>query len=723
ALTDYDATSVAEICRRLDGLPLAIELAAARVRAMSPAEIVNGLNDRFQLLTGGARTAVPRQQTLRASVDWSHTLLTEPERTLFRRLAVFRGGFDVDAAHAVCGDESEAFETLDGLAQLVDKSLVTADDHCRATRYRLLETVRQYALEKLGESGEADAVRARHRDYYTAMAVLLDAPGRDDYKRRLEQAETEIDNLRGAFTSSRDDADPATAMTLASSLQPLWLARRVREGHSWLEAALAGAGSEDLRIPAAVRARALADLATLDVWFDIVGGLARAREALAIARDLDDPTLVVRALTACLFVAGYGYNAEMAEPYFTEAIGLARSLDDRRRLCHVLTRQAETAIVQGNPSPARMAAEEGLDLAEVIGDVASARECRINLAWALLIQGDLRGALAQAGMLLASAYADHDQFLLPSGHQCRSTALVGIGDLDAARVAADAALDSAADIGGFFLGLGHSAVAYVAVASGDLTEAGAAGEAAWGYLKFLPQLGAAQRAFNGVEVVLASGDLDTARTWADEAVSVAAGWQLIVALTVRARIERAAADPTRAAGDAHAALDLAAEIGAFLTVPNIVEVLAELGVDAGDDPRRAARLFGAADAMRERSGPVRFAVHQTDYDDAATALRNMMSDSDFDTAWTEGAALSTDEAIAYARRGRGDRGRPATGWDALTPAERDVVRLVGEGLTNRAIAARLFVSPRTVQSHLTHVFTKLGLSSRVQLAQEATRHA
>ena len=166
-----------EICRRLDGVPLAIELAAARVRALSLAEILDSLHDRFRLLTGGARTAVRRQQTLRASVDWSHALLTEPERVLFRRLAAFIGGFDLDGAQSVCGGgDVERYQVLDQLALLVDKSLVVADESGSRTRYRLLETMRQYALEKLGESGEADVVRTRHRDHYTAMAAMLDAP-------------------------------------------------------------------------------------------------------------------------------------------------------------------------------------------------------------------------------------------------------------------------------------------------------------------------------------------------------------------------------------------------------------------------------------------------------------------------------------------------------------------------------------------------------------------
>ena len=282
-----------EICRRLDGMPLAIELAAARVRALSLGEILDGLRDRFQLLTGGARTAVHRQQTLRASVDWSHALLSEDERVVLRRLAVFLGGFDLDAAQAVAGGgELQRFQVLDFLALLVDKSLVVADNSGGTTRYRLLETVRQYALDKLAESGEADAARSRHRDYYTALGALLDRPTATDYERHLEQAETEIDNLRAAFAWSREHSHIELALTLASSLQPLWLARgRTREGWAWFDTALTDDVAHDLEVAAAVRARALADSALLDTWADAGTSADRAQQALVIARELDDPAV------------------------------------------------------------------------------------------------------------------------------------------------------------------------------------------------------------------------------------------------------------------------------------------------------------------------------------------------------------------------------------------------------------------------------------------------
>jgi DNA-binding CsgD family transcriptional regulator len=223
------------------------------------------------------------------------------------------------------------------------------------------------------------------------------------------------------------------------------------------------------------------------------------------------------------------------------------------------------------------------------------------------------------------------------------------------------------------------------------------------------------------EVALAAGDADAARRCADDAVAVAKGWYLVESLTTRARVALRTGEWARADRDAHDALALAAELRAHLEVPDILECLAvsEAGAGSFDE---AARLLGAADAARSRMGAVRLAVHQADYNTAVATIRTTLGDDEFDQAWANGAGLSTDEAIAYVRRGRGERKRPPTGWAALTPTERDVVRLVSEGLANKDIASRLFVSPRTVETHLTHVYTKLGLKSRVQLVQQAARH-
>jgi predicted ATPase/class 3 adenylate cyclase/DNA-binding CsgD family transcriptional regulator len=724
AVSDDNAATVTEICARLDGVPLAIELAAARVRALSLAEILDSLHDRFRLLTGGARTAVRRQQTLRASVDWSHALLTEPERVLLRRLAVFLGAFDLDAAQAVAGGGDVArYQVLDQLTLLVDKSLVVADDSGGRTRYRLLETVRQYALEKLGESGEADAVRSRHRDHYTSMAALLDAPAGGDYEQRLTQAEIEIDNLRAAFGWSRENFDVEPALALASSLQPLWLSRgRLREGLTWFDTALADDNAHHAGVAAAVFARALADRAMLGLWVGVAAADSpdQAQQALAIARDLDEPALLARTLTACGIITGF-FDAEAAWAYLAEAIVLARALGDPWRLSQILAYQAAAARAAGDPLAMRAASEEGRDLADTIGDRYNSRQCRVNVGVAQIYQGDLAGAVAQFAAVAAEADAVHDEMFRVESLAYQGVALAYQGDIAAARAAADAAIEAAAELGGIPACLGYGALAVAAQAAGDAATARGATEAAWPHVSALPAFAGVLRTFKAV-AALAGGDLVAARRCAGDAVSTTTGVHLMQALTARARVAIAAGEPEQAERDAHDALARTAELEAYLFIPDILECLAAVAGEAGSH-REAARLFGAAHAIRERIGSVRFKVWDAGYEASVAVPRNALGEQDFDSAWAEGAALSTEEAIAYAQRGRGQRKRPTSGWASLTPTERDVVRLVSEGLANNDIATRLFVSPRTVQTHLTHVYTKLGLTSRVQLVQEAARHA
>jgi predicted ATPase/class 3 adenylate cyclase/DNA-binding CsgD family transcriptional regulator len=722
AVTDDNAPALAEICRRLDGVPLAIELAAARVRALSLAEILDSLHDRFRLLTGGGRTTVPRQQTLRASVDWSHALLTEPESVLFRRLAAFVGAFDLDGAQNVCGGgDVERFQVLDQLTLLVDKSLVVADDGGGSTRYRLLETVRQYAREKLGESGEADAVRARHRDHYTEMAALLDAPAGGDYEQRLRQAEIEIDNLRAAFAWSRENSAVELAMQLASSLQPLWLARgRLREGLVWFDAVLADLNAQQPEVAAATCARALSDKAVLDAWAGI-NSVHDAQHALEIAREVDEPALLARTLTACGFIAGLGYNAEVARACFAEAIGLARAVDDRWRLSQILALQAQDAHIAGDPLAVRAAGEEGRDLADAIGDGYHSRLCRIYLGTAQMRSGGLAEATTQFGEMAAEAEAAHDEISRVTILGAQSLALAYRGEAAAARAVAEATLKGGAELGGRFAVWGHIALGFQALAAGDGAALHEAREAANQHMTVVGGvLAALARIWNG-EAALADRDLAAARRWADEAVSTTTGWWLMSALSTRARVAIAAGEPDQAERDAHEALALGAETKAYLHIPDILECLAVLASEAGSH-REATRLFGAAHAIRERIGAVSFKVWDAGSVASVAAVCDALGEKDFESAWAEGAALSTEEAIAYVQRGRGERKRPASGWASLTPAERDVVRLVSEGLANNDIATRLFVSPRTVQTHLTHVYTKLGLTSRVQLAQETARH-
>jgi predicted ATPase/class 3 adenylate cyclase/DNA-binding CsgD family transcriptional regulator len=712
-VTELNTNTVTEICRRLDGMPLAIELAAARVRSLSLDEIVGSLHDRFRLLTGGARTAVRRQQTLRASVDWSHALLTEPERVLFRRLSAFMGGFDLDAAQAVAGaTEIERFQVLDQLSLLVDKSLVVAESSSGRTRYRFLETVRQYALERLGESGEADHIRIAHRDHYLAMAVGLDTPALAR-KWTVEQAELEIDNLRAAFVWSLESGGAAKAVEIASSLQALWLMRgRIQEGLAWLEAALEREPTGD---PVA-RARALADKAVLDGWVG-VNMTADAEEALAVARRVDDPALLIRALYACGSAAVY--DVEAAQRYFNEAIGIARVLGDRWRMSQILGRQAHAAFVAGDPVTTIAIAEEGRDLAEAIGDRFESRQCRFRIAGALCFQGEFSNAILMLRELLAETEADHDVMLRVSVLLTLGHAEAYHGEHDSAKASAAAAIDAAAELGDFYVGAGSTALVVAALAAGDSALAAKATEAAlqgMGDQSGPTILNSAYFA----QAALAHGDIDDAGRWADDAVAGTTGFYRAVALTTRARLAVARNEPEQAERDAHEALECIVGVKAYIGTPDILELLAGLHRDAGRH-LEAARFLGAAARIR-RAGEVRFKVFDADYATTEAAVRDALGDSDFDAAWAEGAALSIDEAIAYAQRGRGERKRPSMGWGSLTPTELDVVRLVGEGLPNKDIATRLFVSPRTIQSHLRHVYGKLEVATRVQLAKEVARH-
>jgi predicted ATPase/DNA-binding CsgD family transcriptional regulator len=721
-LRDDDFAVVSEICRRLDGMPLAIELAAARVRALSVQDILDGLRDRFRLLTGGSRKAVRRQQTLKASVDWSHEMLTEPERVVFRRLAAFAGDFDLDAAQAVAaaGDVGR-FQVLDLLTLLVDKSLLSAESTSGRARYRLLETVRQYAMDKLSESGEADAVRSRHRDYYTAMTARLGAPVGGEYQRLIKQAEAEIDNLRAAFAWSRERNDIDAALRLACSLQPLWLMRgRVQEGLSWFNDALTEQIRSDQIFDVAVHLSAVADKTVLDAWTVNIPGVGQLDQALTMARDLDDPALLLRVLVSCVGAAAF--DAEAAYPYIDEALGLARRLDDQWRLCQILGWKANIAILAGDPISARAAGEEGHSLAEAVGDTFISRMCRYwGPAMASYQQGKLDEGIERLRALLdeAEAYGDVMHALL--ARIGLAHAYVWTGDPATGRRQAEAAIEAASALGPFLEPWAYAPLAFAALAAGDLTAAAEACECAWRRISAQPET-AITNVIPMAELELARGDLCAARKWADADVTVMKGWHLARALAIRARVAMAQGDVSQADEDLNGALARVADHEAYQIAPDTFEVLGELACKAGDH-RNATRFFGAASAMRKRMGLVRLQIHDATYETSVALVGETLGEKDFDALWSQGAALSIEEAIAYAQRGRGERKRPSSGWASLTPTELNVIRLVTEGLGNKEIAARLFVSHRTVQTHLTHVYTKLGLTSRVQLAQEAARQS
>lgn len=717
ALTDGNVEAVTEICRRLDGMPLAIELAAARMRALSAADIRDSLHDRFQLLTGGALSAVRRQQTLRASVDWSHSMLTDSESVLFRRLGVFAGGFDLEAAVAVCGGEGvQRYQVLDQLTLLVDKSLVQADNIADRARYRMLETIRAYAVEKLSESGEADAVRNRHRDYYRVLAAELDIPTRNNFRRSVARVEADIDNLRAAFAYCCDSGERAIGLTLASSLQPVWQGRgRLREGLSWFDSILADDCFDPDDVDPAIYARAIADKAVLDSFTAAVDSGGLVERAVATARELGDPALLARTLTACGCIAGLDFDS--AASYFAEAIELARMLGDDWRLSQILGRQAYLAAMAGDPVTVTALAAEGADVADALDDWANSHTCRWAQGMAQMFRADLDGAIDTFGRVFADCESDSDVVGMMLCLVSQGCCLVYRGDVAAAQNAGRAAIAAGAELDIVLELAATTVLAIAAVADGDVVSARKLGAKVWG----LPAVHRGTVAISTIALCAhVDGDLARAQELADESIATLAGWHRLFALSIRAHIAADRGDDEQARRDAHQALSIAADNQGRLAVPTILELLARLAVGTGNHAD-ATRLLGAADAMRTRSSEIRFPVYQAAYPALLDTCRNELGESGFRETWTDGSALSADEVISYALRGRGERRRSGTGWASLTRAELDVARLVSDGLANKDIAERLFISPRTVQAHLTHMYTKLGYTSRVQLAQEAVR--
>lgn len=710
-----DAALVAEICRRLDGVPLAIELAATRVRALSLTEIADGLRERFQLLTGGARTVVPRQQTLRASEDWSHDLLSESERVVFRRLAPFVGGFDLDAAHAVAGDaDVTRGEVIGKLTQLVDKSLLVADSTREATRFRMLQTVQQYALEKLEQSEESETIRARHRDHYTA---LFEAQTTAGYGWHFEQAELEIDNLRAAFNWSRAYGDIELAARLASSLLPVWIHSRTMEGVAWLTAVLA----DDAVMAPAARALALADKTIFEALTGNYGQAEQAEQAVSLAQHLDEPGLLAWALAACGFTCSY--SPELALPYFEQAIALSPALNDDWRLSQICGVQAYSAFLAGDFDTMRLAAQKGKALADAVGDWSVSRLCGLCLGLNHLHRGEFTLAVEQARRVALEAEAAHDPLFTTQSLTVLASALSCLGDTRGARAAADACVAAAAELIDFHRAIGLGTVADAALVAGDLSAARTAAAAARDACA-LPQL----LAINGnpvARVALESGDLAGARRLADEALSVGSGVHRILLLEVRGRVAMAEGDIEQAERDAREALAIAADTEAYLAVPDLIDLLAMLATAAGRYGD-AAQLFGCATGARSHTDKARIKIYDDARDAAINTLRDTMSQKDFERRWEQGKALSMTDILAYACRGdtRGKSGpkRPSSGWDSLTPSEHNVIRLVSAGLRDKDIASKLSISPRTVHSHLNHIYTKLGISSRMQLVQEAARH-
>jgi predicted ATPase/DNA-binding SARP family transcriptional activator len=372
-LTDQNAIAVAQICRRLDGIPLALELAAARVKMLSPEQITGRLDDCFSLLTGGSRTALPRHQTLRATIDWSYQLLGKAERILFRRLAVFAGGFTLEAAEAVCSDRGRddiaLYKILDLLSRLVDKSLVGVEARGQTVRYCLLEMVREYAGECLRQAGEEDWMRSRHLDFFMRLAEEAEPskvrPG--DQIGVFNRLDQEYDNLRAALEwSAATEERVESGLRLAGALFEFWqLCRNQREGYNWLKRLLELGD----KAAAGMRAKALRGAAELAVsQSDFRTARSLLEQNLALYRELDDkPGIAYSLLILGTQVAVAQNEWTEARPPIEESLALYRQLGDRPGIAVATMELGYVDYWEGNCATGRDLFEEGLALQRELG--------------------------------------------------------------------------------------------------------------------------------------------------------------------------------------------------------------------------------------------------------------------------------------------------------------------------------------------------------------------
>jgi non-specific serine/threonine protein kinase len=624
-LTAANEAAIDEICRRLDGIPLAIELAAARVRALSIEQIAQRLDDRFRLLTTGSRTALPRQQTLRGTLDWSYDLLTAVEQAMLRRLSVFAGGFMLDAAEAVCGavgsgqwaTESASpspttaptaldHDVLDTLTYLVDKSLVIAHQRAGAVRYGLLETVRRYAAEKLEAAGEALAARRRHRGWYIALAEQAEpellGPGQAVWIARLEE---EHDNLRAALAWSLTGVPgPSLGPGVSGVESPQVGAKATRVG-----------GVTTLPNPKQAEA-ALRLAGALTRFWERHGHLTEGRQwlAQALAAAEDAPSEArAKALHSSGVLAGLQGDYAAAQTFYESSLNLYRDLNHARGVAEAQGNLGRMIFRQGDYATARTLLEASLLLHRDAGYQLGVTSVQGTLGELALRQGNF----AEAQALFEAKLT----------HQRKLGNTEGIAD----------ALEDLASVAG---------------EQGDDERQSVLLEEA---LVLFRELGSR----GGVALVLGNlgiaawtrGDPERARALLEESLALYRQVddrrgiaRLLANLSFLALHQR---DHTRATALGRESLALYRELGDPWGVGRYLPVLAGAAFAQGQI-ERAARLFGAAAGLRERLGTPLPPVVQPTHDRAVTAVRASLGESDFTAAWSAGSALTPNEAVAEA---------------------------------------------------------------------------
>ena len=725
SVTGVDEAVLEEIGRRLDCLPLAIELAAASCDVMSPADLLRRLDGRIEVLAGGDRSGPARQQSLAAALDWSFALLEETERALLGRLAVFEGSFSLDDAEQVCaGHGFDAHAIFAGIAALAGKSLVGCAADGATVRYCLLTTVRAAVRSASWAQAGLAASRPEHVRWCTALA---EAAGQGDgarggsgdgdvagLSRQLDRVAAQYGDMTGALTWCRSAA-PDAGLRLAVALGTYWQVRGpAEEGCRWFG---------DLLEPGQDDGRARLEYgALLYARGEFTRARVEAEEALrCFEAGQDQPGRLdalmllgsVRAVTdgpgggklleeiAASAAGGSGWPAGVAVALLGAAQAFTGDLAAARRACAACVSPAGNAAGNAAGSP----------LVRLAG--------QITLGHILLDQGDWPEG--QRSLELGRELAQELRF--PRG---TAMAAKGLGTAAAAAGRAGPGRDRLAEAVAAAQASGGPPVLAACLneqgrllfeADADADAARALSRQVLATAGVIPAREVATALLGACHADLADGSAGTARSLAEEAAVLA---RRVGDRTVAARALHAHGLAARMAGDTAAAwslhreaLAIRAEVG---TAPGIAESLEALaGVCAGQGRgREAGELFGAAGKLRSDLG-VRpgLAARQAHVRDIA--LAESAGPAEFERGWTRGQRT---EEIVTETLSREGRRVAATGWGALTRAEIEVARLAAEGLTNREIGARLFVSPRTVQTHLSHVFGKLEVASRRELARE-----
>ncbi len=721
-ITDENRATAAAICRSLDGMPLAIELAAARLRHLSPAQIADGLSDRFRLLRGGDRATMPRQQTLRASVEWSHDLLSDDEQVLLRRLGVFIGGFTLEAAESVCAAEPlEGADVLELLASLIDKSLVQSEERGAELRYTLLETVRQFALERLEAEGELDGMRDRHRDWFVVWSADIgSALMSPRHSECLDLLDAEAANLEVA-TDRAADTDAEKALRLCEALFVWWLSRG---GSASAEAACARAlGAAEAQERSPLRARVMGGRAYLRAH------AGRFEEAIRLGEDALEEAEAVgdrRAEIGARNAIGIGLfvfaDLVAAREQLASAYKLAQATGDEWGAVVAAQNLAYSHFFNEEYEPMRRLLDAVLPTIERIGLAE-------RLAWHYVGHGLARWATGEhskaremfdRGIAAGQVAGEPNVSTFGRAWLCQL-------DADAGR--ADQALQAVLPVRehGLSVGAGlaagpvESAAEYIQAAAGDLQGARTRIEVHL-KLEVVDQKSALYARCWLAETLRLLGEPEEAASVAAQARERAERldnrFLVAVAELTQGRLAAQTGEWAKAQVLLDQALDVFSAGGFRLYLPRVLEALAEVAAGL-ESHEEAARILGAAARVREDTGLVAWKHQREEVEELRQRVRDALGPEAFGAAHAEGAALEEAEAIAWLRRARGERKRPSGGWESLTPTEVEVARRIHEGLTNPEIAERMFVSRSTVKTHLSHIYAKLDISGRAELAREA----